>query len=572
MKTIRLLVTAAFFVLAVSTVSRADIDEFKLKDGRTVKCEVLYVTKDTITVNQWIGRLGYEKRKVTFKWDELSEADAKRLKLKFGVPLRGGGGGDARFMRPGKKITITGGKVLTGYVIESESSERNIYIYTTDGRRVKVKRASIERMEDVTVDIRKCLPPRKLYKIVVESDYPISPADHFRLARYCEEIGALKEAVDHYKKAMEGDERYAPVVKEHVGELVKTYKEKYAADLLARVRFFYDRKKYREAARILSQILDYYSETAAAREASLFQQKIQDQLDLIIAKQVVGDYYSLIKIKLRKRVSGKVLDGPSRPGFRVTLTTGRVFEGELTDENGNPVAPPSADEMDFESEEETFSDDMYVYIRDERGVIFEIPRNMIKEMEPVELNKKTKKPTFMADHLPYLNGKDPMLFREIRQELAYKYGIPEREIKEMWDNRDVERRDINNRVIRPRFSQKMTVHYGRGTFFSPKLARKKRLRQKYPVPMSPDEFFDSLSNSDKYNVLLGILAENAMIVIEDSVKVKECPVCKGTGKGKVQDIRPSNLPSRIRNTRRFKRQLGCEACHGIGYYLSFSFK
>ncbi|RKY20765.1 MAG: hypothetical protein DRP90_03070 [Planctomycetota bacterium] len=572
MRTIRLLVTAALFVLAVSTVSRADIDEFKLKDGRTVKCEVLYVTKDAITVNQWIGRLGYEKRKVTFKWEELGEADAKRLKLKFGVPLQGGSGGDARFMRAGKKITITGGKVLTGYVIESESSERNIYIYTTDGRRVKVKRASIERMEDVTVDIRKCLPPRKLYKIVVESDYPISPADHFRLARYCEEIGALKEAVVHYKKAMEGDERYAPVVKEHVGELVKAYKEKYAADLLARVRFLYDRKKYREAARILSQILDYYSETAAAREASRFQQKIQDQLDLIIAKQVVGDYYSLIKIKLRKRVSGKVLDGPSRPGFRVTLTTGRVFEGELTDENGNPVAPPSADEMDFEGEEETFSDDMYIYIRDERGVIFEIPRNMIKEMEPVELNKKTKKPTFMADHLPYLNGKDPMLFREIRQELAYKYGIPEREIKEMWDNRDVERRDINNRVIRPRFSQKMTVHYGRGTFFSPKLARKKRLRQKYPVPMSPDEFFDSLSNSDKYNVLLGILGENAMIVIEDSVKVKECPVCKGTGKGKVQDIRPSNLPSRIRNTRRFKRQLGCEACHGIGYYLSFSFK
>ena len=576
-----------FFLLViilslVSSLGYSEREEFKLKNGQNIRCEVLFVDIDSITVNQFLGVVGTQKKQAVYKWDEIKAEFANILKRKYGVPDEKRTE-EGMFIRMGRRVTLNDSihSVFEGYVMENECTNSTVVIYTTKKKRLQLSRSSIEKSEEIKIDLRLCLTPSQLYAFIKKNNYPISPKDHFKLAAICERIGAIKEAIKHYEKASKGDVRYLMFLGPKVPELKKTHREQFAMDLLSSAKRSIKRKKYREAAQKLAQILDYYGDTTAAGEAKMLQTKNQEHLDRQVAKQVIGDYYNLIKWKLKKRVSEKVLDGPSRPGLKIILTNNKIIEGEYCDENGNPIPPPSPDEGEKEEnedfEEEYSQDGFFIYVKTVRtGDIIEIPKELIKKMEPVELNKKLKQPKFNEDHRPYLTGRDSPLHRDIRRELSYKYGINERDIKEMWDKRNVQRRDINGKIILKSCAKKMTVNYGRGTFFSPKLRRSKRLNPKYPIKAAdPDKFFDSLSSSDKFNTLLGIFAEYSMEIIEGSVKTRECSVCKGSGKGKKEEITTpaDNRPNRNGGRRQptATRQYGCPNCHGIGYTLSFKF-
>ncbi len=580
MNKVRHILLAALALCLLSAFSAsAEVEIFKLKDGVTVKCEIQYVTADSIVISQWLSQTGTQKKDMTYTWDTLSDESATYLKRKYGVPDVKAEG-ESRFMRSGKRITIIGAKPYEGFMIEEENTPKFIYLYTEGGKRIPIPRDQIENIEDIIVDLRNCLPPQKLYDMALEEHYPISPRDHFEIARYCEKIGAVKRAIVHYKKAIDGDVRFSFIVGGKIDDLNSHYRENFASALLEEAKAQYDRKKYMEAAAKLAQIIEYYPDTPAAKEAQDLTAKVQEALDMVIAKTIVDEYYRSITNKLRKRISGDVLDGQSKPGFRIVLKDNRAIEGEFCDENGNPLTPTGlggeakADNGDdYEVGGSQESSDAYIFIKDKRGIIIEIPKSEIKEYSPVELNKKTKKPTFTADHRAYLNGKDNELNREIRQELSLKYGVPERDIKEIWQNRAVERRDIKGKVLRENLSKKQSISYGKGTVFSPKLARENRLAPKFPVAQNLDEYFDSLSSSDKFNVLMGMYAENSMIIIEDSAKIKECPKCKGTGKGEKEESKPpAGTNPGERTQPGTVRQLGCDMCHGIGQHLSFSYK
>jgi len=522
----RFIVAASlFFLILAALPASADTVAFSTKDGVAVKGDVLYATRECLVVDCWLDAHGARKERRAFRWDEISEPDALRLKRKFGVPICDEPDSEY-FLLPGKRITLTGGRTVTGYVPEDECTARNIYVYTPDGRRVKVRRSTIERMEDVTVDIRLCLPTAKVYRILLARFAPVSAADHLRLARICEHIGALREAVRHYRKAMEGDPRYAPFLRPTVERVTRLYRERTAAGLLEQLRGLYRCGKYREASRVLARILDYYSDTRAAKEVEDFRAGIEDGLDLTLTRKVVADYYALLKRKIRKRVLGKVLDGPSRPGFRVTLLTGKVFEGVFTDEFGDPVSPPPPEKVRAEGYDAYFDGEDVIYICDEDSTIYEIPRDLLKEIVPVELNKKLKDPSFLGDQVPYVSGANAPIHEEICRDLAWKYGISVRIVRRMWRKRHFERRDANGRVLRPRCSRKQVVTF---------------------LPAQRDAEFASLSALERYNTLLGICASTSMHVIKRTTKV--CPFCKGK-----------------------KLSPPCKLCHNIGSFVTICYR
>ncbi len=405
--------------------------------------------------------------------------------------------------------------------------------------------------------------PNSLYELYVSENFPISAKDHYKLAVFCEKIGARRAAIEHYRKSMLSDERLALLIgKERLVELEAEYNENYAWGLFEQAQKAMERKNFKEAANFIARIVENYPGTRAEIEARKLESEIKEQLNMVLAKDIVNEYYNMIDTMLRKRVTGKVLDGASKPGFRVTTSKGSV-EGELTDINGKPVPPPSTDELDYESEDYD-AGEPNIYIKDHRNVVFEIPKHTIKKMEPVELNKNLKKPIFSQDHLRYVSGKDSELNREIRAALSFKYGLSEREIKEMWDLRAVPLQTIDRKTIRPSLAKKMTIAYGRGTYFSPRAKRTVKFQDRvglvprFPMPgVSDDDYFDALSPTEKKTVLLGIFAEYSMEVLEESTRVNECTTCKGTGKD------PNDKPEDPR-----AGGVGCKVCHGLGAHLS----
>ncbi|MFA4985652.1 MAG: hypothetical protein WC712_03620 [Candidatus Brocadiia bacterium] len=563
-----------FMALAVANIALGEVENFKLVDGTSIKGEVKYVDTKGIMLNRWIGSLGTDKKEEFFPWDKVMASLAVELKAKYGVPLVDNTA-IPWYIGPGKRIKI-GNTVLEGWVDE-EASSPNTLVMNLKGKLIRpIQRTMIESQEDITLDLRECLKPNKLYRLLLSKGYPISARDHFKMARLCEEIGALKDAAVHYKKAMELDERYFTNSGSKIEELASKFNEQFALQLLEKAKDALARKKTKEAAGYINQIIENYPTTAAAVEAQKLMEKIQDKLNLEVAEGVVDDYYKLLRSIILERVSGKVLDGPSKPGFRVSLDNGNVIDGELCDENGALIPPPPPEDLEFEKKEELVESDEFIYVKDKRGVV-EIPRRHVKKMEPIELNKVTKKAEFTVDHRTYLMGKDSELHREVRRRLSFKYGIPDRDIKDMWSKRALEIRDYTGKILRKSFGREINVRYTRGTYFSPRLKNEKGLKQQFPLQdMDDNKYFDALPRDVQGETLFGIMAEYSLELVEGSAQVSDCPICKGTGKSADQPAKTTapnnpnnpNPPANGPGTKGY----GCTTCHGVGSWLTFRCK
>jgi len=212
--------------LAAVAAAEARIVEFRLRKdpGATMRGWLLDFDQEGFRYETLA-----KDRRLSIPWDELVDADARRLRIELKLDLSED---EAKGLMPGHELQLKGGGSVRGLL--QEVGEDGTHWLRVEGILLPYPKERVAYVDEVKIKEEEAFSEEEVYVRRLERRPPQTAEEHERLANYLYEIGNFRGAKEQYERAIARDPAVESAVAERLAATRDYLEDEVAANVFAK--------------------------------------------------------------------------------------------------------------------------------------------------------------------------------------------------------------------------------------------------------------------------------------------------------------------------------------------------
>lgn len=325
-------------VLAVAALSggRAQGELIELTNGQVLQGDIRegQTTEDGLAVNVYdTGGV------VVVRWDHIVVSQRKEFRLKLGIDLPD----ESVELVPGHRVTLASNEKVEGFSDNPRAIGEKLRMKTRTGVKEYDRAALAGPVEDAQIDGLIIYSVEELYQKIRDESPPETPAAHKQLAMRCMNFGAYDHAKEQLVAAKASDVFMATDEGKAVEQMLRVcdlmIRAKGASDLVTQIRQAMSGTRWNDALKLFEQLDKEYKDEAIRKAVNyeLLEIRVTKGRSDYFQKEISHEVFKVMndlitkKARERKPVRDAADDPNAKPGTTTPGTLAAAKQWETRD-------------------------------------------------------------------------------------------------------------------------------------------------------------------------------------------------------------------------------------------------